>query len=148
MCFLPSFPLLTLYDSSVTLWAMEKRNTMPIRVTITDIIESTTTELFNGEASFDGQSISFVQGSTRYTISKLGQHYLTIDTDGQMQYSLDLKPQMKLSSELMVESFTIPIMVNTISMDLNSMYWDVIYTIHQADALLYHNRLRIDFLLN
>lgn len=148
MCFLPSFPLLTYYLSSVTLWAMEKRNTLPIRVTITDCIESTTTELFNGEATFDGQTISFDHGSTRYTISKLGKHYLTIDTTGEMSYTLDLKPQMKLNSELNVESFTIPIMVNTISMDLSSFYWDVIYTIHQSDALLYHNHLRIDFLLN
>ena len=124
---------------------MEKGNPVFIKVTIEDLIENTTTELFKGSVPFDGSTITFSHSGNGYTISRLGKHYLSIDTDGSMSYALDLKPQTKYETTLEVEGFTIPIEVTTDSLDLTTSSWDVTYKIIQQQSLLYHNRLCITF---
>lgn len=140
--------LLTWGYHSVTLWAMDKATTVSIRVTTTDLIDDTTSELFNGTIPFDGSTIRFIHKDNTFTITKIGSHYLTIETDGAMHYTLDLKPQVSYDCELTVESFSIPIEVKATSMELHSTHWDVTYMIYQQDSLLYHNRLYIEFLMN
>ena len=140
--------LLTWGYHSVTLWAMDKAIPVSIRVTTTDLIDDTTTELFNGTIPFDGSTIHFIHKGNTFTITKIGNHYLTIEADGAMHYILDLKPQVSYESELSVDAFSIPIEVSATSMELHSTHWDVTYKIHQQDSLLYHNRLYIEFLMN
>lgn len=124
---------------------MEKGNPVFIKVTIKDLIESTTTELFHGSTLFGGSTISFNHKDNGYTITRLGKHYLSIETNGKMKYTLDLKPQTTYEATLEVEGFTIPIEVTTQSLDLTTNHWDVIYKIYQQQSLLYHNHLHIAF---
>lgn len=124
---------------------MELKNQVLIDVKVKDVIENTHNTIYHGLANFDGNSLSFQINDDSYCFSKVGSHYMTLEHDGEMSYSLDLKPNTSFDTTLTVASYDVPIECKCKNLSLFNECWTIEYQIFQMDSLLFHSLITIQF---
>lgn len=127
---------------------MEKLNTICLSVKTLDKIENLLTTIYQGEAQFDGYNLQFNVNDESYFFTKMSRHLLNLNHQGQMSYDLDLKMNQRIETELVVDGYQIPIESKCIALEFNDHSWTIEYQIYQNDALLFHNEITIEFLMN
>lgn len=140
--------MLTTPYTGVILCAMEKLNVVPLSATKHDYIDDVNEVIFQGSANYTQNCLSFQCQDTTYSFTKVSSHYVVLDVDGDMSFSLDLQKGKSFESSLIVDQFEIPIVVKTLKIQFSDVQWMLEYQIYQNDALIFHSSFTLDFLMS